>query len=154
MKPSVVTMATIAKAVGVTTSTVSKALRDDPALPLARRQQIRRAAKSLGYRPNPMVAALMARLHSRRRRNDPHHIAWIDLWQNEQEAARTTDFKLMLRGARERAAELGYQIEVHRVAREATSASRLHDILISRAQWGLIIPPVPRDAMSYPLDLE
>src|SRR5512133_2017725 len=136
MKPSVVTMATIAKAVGVTTSTVSKALRDDPALPLARRQQIRRAAKSLGYRPNPLVAALMARLHSRRRRNDPNHIAWIDLWPDETEAARTTDFKLMLRGAEQRANELGYQIEVHHVGRDGTSAARLHQILTSRSQWG------------------
>lgn len=147
-------MASVAHAAGVATSTVSKALRDDPTIPPARRQEIQRVAKSLGYRPNPMVAALMARLHSRRRRNDPHHIAWLDLWPDEREAARTTDFRLMLQGAKQRAAELGYEIEVHRVAREGTSASRLHDILISRSQWGLIIPPVPADAMTYPLALE
>lgn len=147
-------MASVARAAGVATSTVSKALRDDPTIPPARRREIQRVAKGLGYRPNPMVAALMARLHSRRRRNDPHHIAWIDLWPDDQEAARTTDFKLMLRGANQRANELGYQIEVHRVARNGTSAARLHEILISRSQWGLIIPPVPREAMTYPLDLE
>lgn len=147
-------MATVARAAGVATSTVSKALREDPTIPASRRREIQRLAKSLGYRPDPMVAALMARLHSRRRRNDPHHIAWIDLWPDDQEAARTTDFKLMLRGANQRAGELGYQIEVHHVGREGTSASRLHDILISRSQWGLIIPPVPKEAMAYPLDLE
>ena len=147
-------MASVAHTAGVATSTVSKALRDDPTIPPGRRQEIQRIAKTLGYRPNPMVAALMARLHSRRRRNDPHHIAWIDLWPDEREAARTTDFRLMLQGARQRAAELGYEIEVHRVTREGTSASRLHHILISRSQWGLIIPPVPADAMAYPLALE
>ena len=152
--PSGVTMAGVAREAGVATSTVSKALRDDPTIPAARRQEIQRIARTLGYRPNPMVAALMARLHSRRRRNDPHHLAWIDLWPDEREAARTTDFRLMLQGARQRAAELGYEIEVHRVAREGTSAARLHDILISRSQWGLIIPPVPADAMSYPFALE
>lgn len=149
-----VTMASVAREAGVATSTVSKALRDDPTIPIERRQEIQKIAKALGYRPNPMVAALMARLHSHRRRNDPHHIAWIDLWPDEREAARTTDFRLMLQGARQRAAELGYEIEVHRVAREGTSASRLHDILVSRSQWGLIIPPVPADAMAYPLTLE
>jgi len=149
-----VTMASVARAAGVATSTVSKALREDPTIPAARRQEIQRIARSLGYRPNPMVAALMARLHSKRRRNDPHHIAWIDLWRDDQEAARTTDFKLMLRGANQRAAELGYHIEVHPVGRDGTSAARLHHILISRAQWGLIIPPVPLDATAYPLDLE
>lgn len=147
-------MATVARAAGVATSTVSKALRSDPTIPEGRRREIQRVAESLGYRPNPMVAALMARLHSRRRRNDPHHLAWIDLWPDDQEAARTTDFKLMLGGATERASALGYQIEVHHVGRNGTSPSRLHDILISRAQWGLIIPPVPREAMSYPLGLE
>ena len=115
-------MARVAQAAGVATSTVSKALRDDPTIPPERRDEIRRVAKRLGYRPNPMVAALMARLHSQRRRNDPYHIAWLDLWANEQEAARTSDFKLMLRGANDRAAELGYNIEVHRVAREGTNA--------------------------------
>jgi DNA-binding LacI/PurR family transcriptional regulator len=147
-------MATVARAAGVATSTVSKALRSDPTIPAGRRLEIQRLAKSLGYRPNPMVAALMARLHSQRRRNDPHHLAWIDLWPDDEEAARTTDFRLMLGGATQRAHELGYQVEVHRVARNGTSPARLHEILISRAQWGFIIPPVPREAMSYPFNLE
>jgi len=149
-----VTMSTVAKAAGVATSTVSKALREDPTIPAKRRLEIQKIAKSLGYRPNPMVATLMARLHSTRRRNDPHHIAWIDLWPDEKEAAGATDFKLMLRGAQQRAGELGYQIEVHRVGRDGTSAARLHQILTSRSQWGLIIPPVPLEAMTYPLDLQ
>jgi DNA-binding LacI/PurR family transcriptional regulator len=149
-----VTMAAVAKAAKVATSTVSKALRDDPTIPVERRREIQRVAKSMGYRPNPMVAALMARLHSKRRRNDPHHIAWIDLWPDEKAAARTTDFKLMLLGAQQRANELGYQIEVHHVGRDGTSAARLHQILTSRSQWGLIIPPVPMQTMSYTLDLQ
>jgi LacI family transcriptional regulator len=146
-------MQTVAKAVGVATSTVSKALREDSTIPPERRREIQKAAKELGYRPDPLVAALMARLHSKRRRNDPHHIAWIDLWGDHEEAARTTDFKLMLRGANQRANELGYQIEVHRVGGQATSADRLRQILVSRSQWGLIVPPVPKEAMHFPFDL-
>lgn len=149
-----VTMATVARAVGVATSTVSKALREDPTIPVARRREIQRVAKAMGYRPNPMVAALMARLHTRRRRDDPYHLAWIDLWQDDREAAGATDFNLMLRGAIQRADELGYQIETHRVTRDGTSAARLRQILISRSQWGVIIPPVPEEAMNYSLDME
>lgn len=146
-------MATVARQVGVATSTVSKALRSDPTIPEATRRAIQQAAEELGYRPDPLVATLMARLHSRRRRNDPNHLAWIDLWTNAQEAARATDFRLMLRGAMRRADELGYQIEVHRAARAGFSPERLHGILVSRAQWGVIIPPVPMEFATYGLDL-
>lgn len=75
-----VTMATMAEAAGVVRSTVSKARRDDPTITLVRRREIQRRAKTLGCRPKPTVSALMARLHRRRRRNDRHHRAWIDLW--------------------------------------------------------------------------
>lgn len=147
-------MASVAREAGVATSTVSKALREDPSIPVERRRELQALAKALGYRPNPLVSALMARLHSRRRRNDPYHIAWIDLWPDDEEAAQTTDFRRMLRGARERAETLGYKIEVHRAARDGTSPERLHGILVSRSQWGLIIPPVPKEYSSYPLPLD
>lgn len=147
-------MATVAREAGVATSTVSKALREDSSISESRRREIKQIANSLGYRPDPLVATLMARLNGRRRRNDPHHLAWIDLWPNATEAARATDFKLMLRGANRRAEELGYQIQVHHVGRDGIGAGRLREILTSRSQWGLIIPPVPREAMSYALNVQ
>jgi LacI family transcriptional regulator len=147
-------MAAVARASRVATSTVSKALREDPSIPATRRLEIQKLARTMGYRPNPMVAALMARLHGTRRRNDPHHIAWIDLWPDDREAARTSDFPLMLRGARNRAAALGYEIEVHHAARQGITPERLHTILVSRAQWGIIIPPVPLKMTAYTLDSE
>lgn len=147
-------MRTVAEIVGVATSTVSKALRGDPTIPEERRNEIRRMADRIGYRPNPMVAALMAQLHSRRRRNDPHHLAWVDLWTKEQEAARGHNPAPALNGAKRRAEQLGYGIEVHHVARDGVNASRLRQILITRCQWGVIFPPVPESAMHYPFDLE
>lgn len=147
-------MRAVAAAADVATSTVSKALRGDPTIPESRQKQIRRIADRLGYRPNPMVAALMAQLHSQRRRNDPHHIAWIDLWTNELEAERGHDPRPALTGARRRAEELGYGIEVHNVARDGVSPARLRQILITRCQWGAIFPPVPESAMRYPIDMD
>jgi hypothetical protein len=61
--------------------------------------------------------------------------------------------KPLLSGARERAAELGYTIEVHRPFADRIRPERLRQILTTRSQWALIIPPVPESAMSYPLDL-
>jgi len=146
-------MRQVAQAGGFAVSTVSKALRNDPTIPEARCREIQALAKRLGYRPNPMVATLMAQLHHRRRSHDPHNIAWIDLWLSPDDKDVAMGAAPVLRGARERAQEMGYGIEVYPVAREQMSPERLRRVLTSRGQWGLIIPPVPESAMRYPLDL-
>jgi LacI family transcriptional regulator len=120
-------------------------------IPEARCHEIQEAACRLGYRPNPMVAALMARLHHGRRRSDPHHIAWIDLWPAGKTNPSAAISKPILQGARKRARELGYDIEIHHAA--GMPPGQLHRTLSTRGQWGLIIPPVPESAMRYPLDL-
>ncbi|MCG3769944.1 MAG: HTH-type transcriptional regulator MalR [Nitrosomonadaceae bacterium] len=147
-------MRTIAQAVGVAVSTVSRALRDDSTITVERRREIQKTAKSLGYTPNPLVANLMAQLHVQRRRTDPHHIAWIDLWPSDDASANLQLFKPLLQGARMRARELGYGIEVHKPLRDGINRDRLRQILVARSQWGLVIPPVPESQMYYSLDLQ
>lgn len=145
-------MRDVAKVVGVATSTVSKALRHDPSIPEARCREIHAAAEKLGYRPDPMVATLMAQLHHRRRRSDPHQIAWIDLWGAEtSEVAK--GLVPLLHGARQRAAELGYGIQVYRTVSENISPERLRRILTNCGQWGVIFPPVPDSVKRFPFDL-
>ena len=143
-------MATIARKAGVATSTVSKALRDDPTIPASRCAEIKKLAETLGYRPNPLISTLMAQLHGSRRRSDPHHIAWLDLWHD------STELQIMeplLTGARKRASELGFNIEVHRPISDGLRPDRLKQILNTRTQWALIIPPVPTSMERYPLDI-
>ena len=146
-------MRSVAEAVGVAVSTVSKALREDPTISNSIRRCIQKKAKAMGYRPNPLVAILMAQLHVHRRRNDPMHLAWIDLWPNEKEAARLPLLKPLERGAFKRASALGYGIEVYKVTRDDISVDRLRQLLIARSQWGVIIPPVPDTLTRYPIDL-
>ena len=55
-----VRMREIAREVGVDASTVSRALRGDPRIGVGLSEKIRGAAERLGYRPNPLVSALMA----------------------------------------------------------------------------------------------
>lgn len=147
-------MRTVAKAARVSTSTVSRALRHDPTISVSRRAEIEALASRLGYRPHPLVAALMAQLHSWRRQSDPFHIAWIDFWTKANKEARGDDPRILLRGAQRRARELGYEIEVYSPAIDGISPRRLRQILITRLQWGVIFPPVPDPAMRYPLDME
>ena len=148
-----VTMQQVARAAGVATSTVSKALRNDPSIPEKRCLSIQQAAARLGYRPNPMVSALMAQIHRHRRRSDPHNIAWIDLWPAGKNREVAMNSESILAGARMRAGELGYEIEVYPIGSNPMTPERLRRMLSSRGQWGLIIPPVPESAKKYPLDL-
>ena len=146
-------MRQIARTAGVSVGTVSKALRNDPALSKARCRSIQDTAARLGYRPNPMVATLMAQLHHFRRRSDPQKIAWIDLWPAKRDRAAAMSVKPILRGAIQRAEELGYGIEVVPAGTIGMSHEQLRRMLTARGQWGLIIPPAPQSAMKYPLDM-
>jgi DNA-binding LacI/PurR family transcriptional regulator len=148
-----VTMRHVARAARVAVSTVSKALRNDPALPEKRCRSIQAIAARLGYRPHPLVATLMSQLHHRRRRVDPHSLAWIDLWPEGEERGAAMKAEPLLLGARERAEELGYGIEVYKAAGDGNSPERLRGLLAARGQWGLIIPPVPESARRFPFEL-
>ena len=143
----------VAHATGVAVSTVSKALRNDPTIPAKRCRSIQAAAERLGYRPHPLVAALMAQMHHQRRRSDPHNIAWIDLWPAGEQCEVAMSTEGLLRGARDRAQGLGYGVEVYRAGADGMSPERLRRVLTARGQWGLIIPPVPESAARFPLDL-
>ena len=143
----------VARAAGVAVSTVSKALRNDPSIPEKRCRAIQAVAEELGYHPHPLVAALMSQIHHHRRRSDPHNIAWIDLWPAGKDCTAAMSAELVLRGARERARELGYGIEVYPAGSNGMSPKHLHRTLTTRGQWGLIIPPVPESAMRFPLDM-
>ncbi len=145
------TMRDVALAAGVAISTVSKALRGDPTIPEVRRAQIREIAGTMGYRPNPMVAALMAQLHHSRRCSDPCRIAWIDLWPTG--TGRTAMLERLLTGARCRAKELGFGIEVYSAASDGTDPRQLRRLLVARSHWGFIIPPVPEPLADFELDV-
>jgi len=148
-----VTMAEVARAAGVSRATVSKALRNDHHLPPERCAQVQKIAAELGYRPHPMVSALMAQLHQQRRSDDPFQIAWIDLWPAAKRSVTVPFWNELFAGARARARSLGFDLEVYRPTIEGISPQRLKGMLNSRGQWGLIIPPVPEEAMHYDLDM-
>jgi LacI family transcriptional regulator len=144
-------MRDLARRVGVSSSTVSKALRNDPTISRARCREVQEWARKLGYRPNPMVATLMAQLHHNRRRSDPCQLAWIDLWPAQ--TRRDSVLNRMLAGAVARAQELGFGLEVYSASPHPLNPDRLRRLLSSKSQWGFIIPPVPEDAARFPLDV-
>ncbi len=103
-----VTQKEIAEKAGVSRSTVTRALRDDPQISKAERERIRRVAGEMGYRPNPMINALMEQLRTGREARFQSILAWVEIGVGREEWKPGELFV----GAQARAGQLGYGLEV------------------------------------------
>ena len=107
-----VTTTQIAARAGVSRTTVSFALRNNPKIPKKTADLVRAIAQQLGYRPNPRVAAVMA--HIRRARAVPagERIAFVWVHTSRAESARDLFLQRVFLGAKARAEALGYSLEM------------------------------------------
>ncbi len=134
-----VTLRDIAKAVGVSHVTVSRALHDDPEFPLARRRQIQEVARQLGYQPDAMAVALGKRRHASKEKPIAAGVAWLNYWADPRQLRGYREFDLYWQGAHEVAEHSGFHLEEF-VGRGLTAA-RLERILTARNILGVLIPP-------------
>lgn len=132
----------IARLLNVSHVTVSLAMRNHPRISAERRAQIRAMAEKLGYRPDPMLASLVAYRNQKRVKPIAATLAWINRWPNPKELRRHREFDAYWEGAREAAAALGYRVEEFTID-AGMSTSRLNSILLARDVMGLLIPPHP-----------
>ncbi|MHA3774998.1 LacI family DNA-binding transcriptional regulator [Verrucomicrobiota bacterium sgz303538] len=137
------TMQQIADAAGVSRMAVSLALRNSPKISRETTQRIREIAEKLGYRPNPMVAALMTQLRHGREVKRPSTIAYVTAYPTEDGWKRPGPFVAFREGARRRAEQLGYTLEEWWLRRPGMTEQRFCDILDTRNIHGLIIAPLP-----------
>jgi DNA-binding LacI/PurR family transcriptional regulator len=137
-------MQDVAAAAGCSRAAVSMALRDDPSIPEKTRRRIRAVAEQLGYRPSPLVAALMS-LRRRRRSSlrDTTAIAFIDSHSPTDPSNRHFSYRRMLSGARARATDLGFRIEVFPLHRPGEDAAHLRSVLDVRHIRAAIAAPLP-----------
>jgi len=136
------TMSDVARRAGVHQATVSRALRDDPRITPAQRATVKRAAAELGYRTNPLVAALMS---VRRRGRAPTYqatLGYLTKYPPERAAWFRREFGQLFSGATARAAEQGYRLEEFNLADPALTPARITEILCSRGVHGLIVAPL------------
>jgi len=147
-----VTLDDVARQAGVHRSTVSLALRGHPRISAPVRQRICTLAAKLGYRVNPLVAALMK---SRRTGHEPTHatIAFVtnhstrDGWRPAH-----CDRPDFFPGAVNRAGELGYNLEHFWMAEPRMTPKRFSSILMARGIHGLIVGRLPPGLNSLELE--
>lgn len=137
--PIAPTMRTLAKEAGVTSMTVSLALRNSPKISSATRKRIQRLAKKRGYRPDPQVARLMHHLRSNRA---VRLQAMICALTTLSKPSRNTWAARILEGARIRAGELGFGFDQLNLAEYLNKPDRLQRVLRSRGVEGIIMLPM------------
>jgi LacI family transcriptional regulator len=134
-----VTMSDIAGAAGVHVTTVSLALRNNPRIPEATRERIKSIAAKMGYRPDPLLRALVAYRSNRMPRRNPPTLAYVTNWNTRWGWKEVTAHPEFFRGAQEKATELGYNLEHFWMREPGLTHGRLSRILHSRGINGMII---------------
>ena len=150
------TLRQIANEAGVALSTVSEALRGRPGASKATAKHVRETAERMGWRPNPLVSAWLS--HVRTGQKPPKHDTLAFLI-NYRRGAKTLFedperyiFRAYWNGARERAGERGYALEVFNY--HELGVSRLARILQNRRIEGIVVAPQGRTRQNINLDWE
>ncbi len=136
-------MEDVARATGLHRTTVSLALRDSPRLPAETRAKVREAARRMGYRPDPLVSALMSARAGRRRPGSRALLAFLgEAGAGRAEPARSPGaYAQMYRGAKARAEERGHSLAWFHPGEQGMSDARLSRVLFARGVQGLIVGP-------------
>ncbi len=138
--PRRVTLRDIAKAVGVTAMTVSRALRNQPRISATVRERIQKKAKEMGYRPDPALSALVQYQQAKAGSPLQAALAWFKRWPNPKPQGPFRDFDLYWRGARISAEKLGFRLEEF-VVDDAMPPEDMAASLHTRNIRGILVTP-------------
>jgi len=144
----------IAAKTGLSTAAVSMALRRHPNIPAITVARVDRIAAAIGYRPDPEIARLMARLRQGRVRRPAGTLALINLYPSTTVAAHNHQLARIVKGIRERAESQGYAIDEFALGSSGLSPGRLANVLAARGIEGLILPGSPQfiDRLEFPFE--
>lgn len=129
----------VAATVGVSSATVSLALRRDPRIAEATAEKVRQAAEELGYVPDPHLSQLMGYLQKGKAHGEGSVIAVLTDF-SEAEVREHAYLSRILEGIEERCGHLGYGASFFATSK-AMSLKRIHQIIEARGIHGLVVMP-------------
>jgi DNA-binding LacI/PurR family transcriptional regulator len=152
--PHPANMREVARLAGVSIATVSKSLAHKQDVSTATRERVLAVCAKLGYKTNPLVAALM---RSRRQRTAPTSgltIAYVTAFPTSDGWRRhpAPIFRQLFAGAEARARERNYRLEHHWLFRDGMTNQRFSQMLAARGIRGILLAPVPDTHTSIKLD--
>ena len=131
----------IAREVGVSVMTVSRALRNAPRVAPETRARVQAVAAALGYEPDPDLARLMHRVRSRKTVRFRAVIAVIREEVPQDNLLGPSYQYVPIEAIRQRALGHGYAVEEFWLGREGLTPKRLQKILLARGIEGVIVSP-------------
>jgi LacI family transcriptional regulator len=138
-----VTLAEIARRAGVSVMTVSRALRKQSNISPETQKKIQAIADELGYRPNPLVSALMTYRRSAKPVRAHVSLAFITNHPTRDGWKASKLYQDFYQGVSESADRHGYGVETFWMREPGMTPERLTQILLTRSIHGLIIAPLP-----------
>lgn len=147
---AVVRLKDIAERAGCSVNTVSRALRGDPLISSGRRAQVAELAQAMGYRPDPLVAALCQRIA--RRKEGERFQATVALVDPMQPLGGVM-VRRLTEAARQRLDERGYGMETFDFRKWQHKGKRLVSMLESRGILGIIFLHFPSHDFELDWDL-
>lgn len=130
---------TIANQLGVSRSTVSRALRSDERISQATRHRVAEHARKLGYKQNPYLSILMHNLREGAMPAVAPVIAFVNPNASREDWHSKKTHGFIFDGAAKRAKELGFVLEEFWLGQEGMTPKRFSDILRARNIRALIL---------------
>jgi LacI family transcriptional regulator len=146
------TLREIAQRAGVSHTTVSLSLRNDPTIPARTRERVRELADAMGYRSNVLVSALMTQVRLRQRQSTPEVVGFLTGGPTEADWRNHSSSVGFYEGARQRAQQLGMRLETFWLGPTGLRADETCRVLRARAIRGNLIAPFPLPVYAKPLD--
>jgi len=133
----------IADKAKVSRMTVSRALRDEPAIAADTRRRIQKIAKQLGYRPDPHLSRLMGTIRARKEGRLTNVIAYLTAYDQRAGWKKHPSQRICWESATRRAADGGYRLEEFWAKEPGMTDARLSEIIRARGIDGVVIAPLP-----------
>lgn len=139
-----ITLRDVAAKAGVHFSTVSLALRGDRKLAAETRDRICQIAAAMGYKPDPMLAALNAYRRSVTPPSFQGTLGWVTNFSTAEGWRSRPQYCDYFAGAEERAEQLGYKLAPVWLREPGLRPERTARVLQARSIQGLILCPQPQ----------
>lgn len=147
-----VSIGELAKVAGVSSATVSRALRNNPMISEPVRRRIQDLAREMGYEPDPEAARLMSYLKRSESERFQSVIGILNAFTPPERLFDDAYTRAWIEGARARAKRLGYSVDELELGAKGMTPRRIDQIIGARVIRGVLIPPEPKPLFEVTLD--